>query len=292
MKKANRYKLKIIINAFLDKLSILFFLPRLLKCPKIWVRYAIPRWKKDNYNWGDDINMYLVHLISNKTVIPYQCSWFSRNHYLCVGSIIQWYTKSNSIIWGSGLLYPTKIHTKPLKVLAVRGPLTRKVLLECHIDCPEIYGDPVLLLPRYYSPIIKKKYKYGIICHITELNRIKNKINIDENCLFINVKSYGKWYNFIDQILSCEMILSSSLHGIIASDAYNVPNLWCKFTDYTAEHEGFKFRDYYLSVKKDIKQPYSFHNENMNQIENVIKKTWSKPTIDLDKLLEVCPFKK
>lgn len=290
MIKNIRYKWKIIINAILNRLNLFIYLPELIKPSKVWVRYAIPRWKKNNYNWGDDINSQLINLISSKTVIPYQYSWFSKTHYLCIGSILQWYTKKNSIIWGSGLLYPVKTLTKPQKVLAVRGPLTRKVLLDCKIDCPEIYGDPVLLLPRYYMPKIKKKYKFGVICHITELNRVKNLLSLNEDFLFINIRSYGKWYNLIDQVLSCQMILSSSLHGIIVSDAYNIPNLWCKFTDYIAEHEGFKFRDYYLSVGKNITYPYQFRDKNVSQIEMEIKKTWTKPIINLDKLLKVCPF--
>lgn len=156
-------------NKILDKLNILTFLPELLNNkPKIWIYYALPRWEKNNYNWGDDINSILVKAISNKVVIPYQVSWFQHTHYLCIGSVIQWYSNKNAIIWGSGLLYSTdKIH-RPKKVLAVRGPLTRECLLKCGIECPPIYGDPALLFPRFYLPQIEKKHKYGIILHFSE----------------------------------------------------------------------------------------------------------------------------
>lgn len=279
-------------NVLLDKLNILTFIPELLsKQKKVWVSYALPRWKKSNYNWGDDVNSILVNIISSKAVIPYQSCFFKRTHYLCIGSIIQWYSDENAVIWGSGLLYPVKSLKSPKQVLAVRGPLTRDCLMKCGISCPPIYGDPALLFPRYYKPIIQKQYKFGIICHVSEINDIKKKFDLKDNCLFINIKRYGKWTNFIDQILSCEIILSSSLHGIIISDAYSVPNLWCQFTNYIAEDNGFKFKDYYLSVKKNIDKPFLFKTPiDSNRLESLVKETWTEPKINLDLLLEVCPF--
>ncbi len=278
-------------NKILDKLNIVTFLPELLEHKeKLYVNYAIPRWTK-KYNWGDDINPVLINLISSKQVIPYQFCWFRHKHYLCVGSIIQWNSNPNAIVWGSGLLYPTNHIRPPQKVLAVRGPLTRKCLLENGILCPPVYGDPVLLFPRYYYPRIEKKYKFGLICHESEICKMNILPKEHSHCLFIDIQNYPTWHNFIDQILSCEMILSSSLHGIIVADAYGVPNLWCKFTDYEAPGKGFKFKDYYLSVGKSIKNPVRIQNMNLKEAEKIILNEWHKPVIDLDLLLEVCPFK-
>lgn len=279
-------------NVLLNKLNILTFIPELFnKKKKIWISYALPRWKKSNYNWGDDVNSVLVEMISSKVAIPYQYSWFKKTHYLCIGSIIQWYSDEDAVIWGSGLLYPVDSMKLPKQVLAVRGPLTRECLIKCGIPCPPVYGDPALLFPRYYKPTIEKRYKFGIICHVSEINNLKNILSLKEECLFINIKKYGTWTHFIDQILSCEMILSSSLHGIIISDAYSIPNIWCQFTDYMAENSGFKFRDYYLSVGKNIDRPYLFSNQlDIEKLELLIKENWNKPVIDLDLLLRICPF--
>ncbi len=279
-------------NKILDKLNIITFFQELFnKQGKIYVYYAIPRWTK-KFNWGDDINQVLINIISTKKVIPYQFCWLKHKFYMCIGSIIQWNPYPNAIIWGSGLLYPTNHIKPPKKVLAVRGPLTRKCLLDNGISCPPVYGDPVLLFPRYYYPIIEKKYKFGLICHESEIHRINISQKESPNCFFIDIKNYSTWHSFIDQILSCEMILSSSLHGIIVADAYGVPNLWCKFTDYEAPSNWFKFKDYYLSVGKTIDNPINIHNKDLDEIEKIIHDEWRKPIIDLDILLKVCPFNK
>ena len=84
-----------------------------------------------------------------------------------IGSIIESLANKESIIWGSGAMYGGEkvLYEKPKKVLAVRGPLTRKYLLSQGVDCPEVYGDPALLLPKIYNPLIEKKYKLGVIPH-------------------------------------------------------------------------------------------------------------------------------
>lgn len=260
----------------------------------IYVDISIPYCIKDNYNWGDDVNRVLVEYISGKRVIPSRCMIMKGKHYLCIGSIIQWYSDNNAIIWGSGLLTHSQIKGIR-KVYAVRGPLTRAELLKQGYDCPEIYGDPVLLFPRFYNPTIHKTHKIGIIAHFYELHSpiIQQLIN-KYNLFFIDIQHYGRWNSFIDKVLSCNYIISSSLHGCIVSDAYRVPNMWCQFTDYVAEDSGFKFHDYYLSLGKNIASPYNMliNAPSENELTSIIDCQWTAPCIDLDLLMEVCPFRR
>ena len=53
----------------------------------------------------------------------------------------------------------------------------------------------------------------------------------------------------INDILSCEKTISSSLHGLIVSDAYNIPNTWVKF-DNNIKGDDTKFHDYFKSVNR------------------------------------------
>ena len=53
------------------------------------------------------------------------------------------------------------------------------------------------------------------------------------------------------QISSCEKIISSSLHGLIAAQAYDIPFAWVKFSD-NIKGDGIKFYDFFDSVGVDL----------------------------------------
>lgn len=277
---------------------IAFFKPKHISL-KYWINSNIYTWdyKIKPYNWGDFVNVKLAELISTKTIIPYKYS-YKKETIAMMGSILPWAIDKNTIIWGSGTLSSQdplwNTIEKPLSVRAVRGPLTRQLLLSRGIDCPEVYGDPALLFPRFYSPSVEKRYKFGVILHVsTQANSaVYSKLNaiLGGNMLIINLKQFSSWNSFIDDICSCNTILSSSLHGIIIADAYEIPNAWISL-DENHPDNNFKFKDYYLSVGKDITQPLNFDTMTSEQIQDCVQH-WRKPNIDLDKLLSVCPFYK
>lgn len=255
---------------------------------------------KKNNNWGDDIGETLISFLTNRKLLYYRYALVSRfirhkNNYLIVGSIIPQFSKPDSIIWGSGVGESKyTLQNKPKKVLAVRGPLTRKYLLERGVECPEIYGDPALLFPLFYNPKFDKKYKIGFIPHFLdqtiEFFEYLNIIKTNAEIIFIDVRNYGKWQNFIDLICKCEFIISSSLHGLIIADAYGVPNIWGQFT-HIMEDDGFKYHDYFLSVNRMNMRPITILDKDVNELL-ALKSKVTKPKIDIKPLLLTCPFKK
>lgn len=244
------------------------------------------------YNWGDDVSVVLCKLINpHYRFIPRKYTWniYKKDDVLCIGSIITWMTTPKSIIWGSGIVYPNKtISAIPKKVLAVRGPLTRDYLLSRGIECPEIYGDPALLFPRYYKPQVEKKFKLGIVPHFRDKrNHILDVFRKDRDVLIIDVQNVHPWTRFIDDICSCEFIASSSLHGIIISDAYNVPNVWIELEG--GESKRFAFHDYLLSVDKDVNGPFIV--TSTTNIDSIVSHCQIiENTINLELLMGVCPF--
>ena len=76
-------------------------------------------------NFGDDINYIIISYFSGKSVINVRCSCisiFKPTNYLCIGSIVDYMTDEQPIIWGAGAIgYQGGLGGKPIKVCAVEG---------------------------------------------------------------------------------------------------------------------------------------------------------------------------
>ncbi len=244
-------------------------------------------WFKNTQNFGDSLNPILLNMLTGKKV-EWVKSYSPQEHYITIGSILETATK-DTIVWGSGFISEYKhCFEKPKKVCAVRGPKSRDMLIKDNIECPEVYGDPALLLPKIYSPTINKKYKLGIIAHfIDKDNEWLKNLKQDHGIKIIDIQN-SNIFAFIDEVLSCEKIASSSLHGIIVADAYNIPSLWVEFSDKVIGN-GFKFLDYFLSVKRKDTKPLIINKET--SIEDINKHFYDYMIdIDLDKLVDAAPF--
>ncbi len=193
-------------------------------------------------NFGDRITPYLIKKISGQNPIQTFNPPFNNSCLFAAGSILQLANKQ-SVVWGSGFIEEQLTPISVRKICAVRGPLTKKNLDVLEITCPEVYGDPGILLPKYYHPNITKKFKVGIIPHFVDKDC--RALSQDKSWLIIDVQESVE--EVIDSVLSCEVILSSSLHGLIVADAYGIPSCWIKLSN-KVYGNGFKFYDYYASL--------------------------------------------
>jgi pyruvyltransferase len=244
-------------------------------------------WYENNHNFGDILNPLFINQLSGRNVIWVDPELYRYPNYIVIGSILDKVNKY-SIVWGSGFIsQESECPENPSQICAVRGPLTRQKLLESGIDCPEVYGDPALLLPQIYTPKTQKKYKLGIIAHYVDMdNAWLKKIN-DPDVLLLDIQCADP-YDFIDQVYSCEKIVSSSLHGLIVADAYSIPSLWLEFSDKVVG-KGFKFLDYFLSVNRPDTKPFLITKEtSLNELINSVPDY--EIDIDLSKLIDACPF--
>lgn len=257
--------------------------------------FFAPTGKLKKENWGDDINYWFLREIVEEHIISYDYSIFARNGYrpyvLGIGSLLTLLSIDNAIVWGSGVLSSDdEIKGKPKEVRAVRGPLSRARLLAAGIECPEIYGDPALLLPKYYIPEVKKQYTFGIIPHYKDLhNPLLEQFRNNKDILIINIRDYEHWLTFIDNVCQCRFIVSSSLHGLIISEAYEIPNLWIRF-DGADRDDEIKFHDFFLSVGRDRSVFSVNHKTTIEDIKEALNE-YKKGCIDLAPLINTCPFK-
>ncbi len=248
----------------------------------------------DTYNWGDALNKSLLHQLTNfpcwlVEINLMRYSWYRRlfknqTVLLAIGSILQ-HVQPNSVVWGSGIMDSNrKLAHKPKEVLAVRGPLTAKVLEEQDIHVPKVYGDPALLYPQFYRPNCAKQYKLGIIPHRLEINSpLFDSFKRDPAIRIISI--YTPINDFLDLIFSCETIASSSLHGLIAADAYGIPSTWVKFRDVTNAQSSFKYFDYFASLGYENHiQPY-YLDTTTRAIDLIKHAQLREVSINLDLLL-------
>lgn len=244
-------------------------------------------WRGLNHrNWGDDINYYFIKELTRRPVVSLFNFRLARKlkfkNFLCIGSLLglPGYANENTIVWGAGSFGEMK-GVVPKHICSVRGKLTRDILIGKGIDCPDVYGDPALLLPLVYQPKVgappstlprregtlfetqnsklkTKRYRLGIIPHVVDLHHpvieeIREKYT--DEMLIIDLAHYDKWTDVIDNICSCEYILSSSLHGLIVSDAYQVPSCWIELTGKILGGH-FKYYDYASCVGREFYKPY------------------------------------
>ena len=250
-------------------------------------------------NWGDDLNYYFLKELTGRPIVFYHNFKFAKllklKNYLCIGTLLDAFNYSNAetIVWGSGVSGEERTFIHPESIKAVRGFKTKEFCDRYKVECPNIFGDPALLLPLIYKPSVKKKYRLGIIPHVIDqkhpvITELKEKYSKD--VLIIDLANYKKWTDVIDQICSCEQILSSSLHGLIVSDAYHVPNCWIELSgNISGGH--FKFFDYASSVERKFVSPIK-----INSVESLFSLKVDNASSDKiselqNDLISSCPFK-
>lgn len=269
---------------------------RLLRSLRIAATSGTPmvywsRWGVIDRNWGDALNPVLVEKIAGRPPVhPHDVDNFlQRPVHTVIGSMLGSIAFGNVHVWGSGFSgVDQEVRAKSMTVHAVRGPLTRRKLLEQGIHCPEVFGDPALLLPRYYSPSATKDTGIGIIPHCFDQDHPAiDRLRQDPRARVIDIT--GDIYEVVEEIARCEFIVSSSLHGIIAADSYGIPSAWLRFTDRPLG-DGFKFLDYFESVGRPRLDQYPVTMDTTVDMLLDLRTDY-RVSIDLDRLLEACPFR-
>ena len=239
------------------------------------------------YNWGDKLSPTLVRMLTGRQPTHKNAPAVQgASRYYVIGSGMA-AARTKDTVWGSGYISEeTANNSARPRICAVRGPLTRAALLARGKDCPEIYGDPAVLLPLFYNPEVAPTYDIGIIQHCREAGLEPLPMfptGLSVRLIDIN----GGIEEVVDAILSCRQIFSSSLHGLIAAHTYGVPATWIKFSDRPLG-DGFKFKDYWASIGRDAVEPVVVGSATLDPTSGI--STPGQIRIDLFALIAACPF--
>lgn len=213
--------------------------------PNIW-------WMRGPYpgNFGDILTPYVLwHAFG---VIP-RWTTLKEADGFCIGSIAK-FSRPGSKMWSTGMPRDNDPLAADATWSAVRGPLSRAAVLAAGGNVPEIYGDGAALLPELYAPHVEKTHRIGIIPHVLQEQQLREgleKAGQADSVKVISLQAadFADIERVIRDILSCEEVVSTSLHGIIVSHAYGVPCQSARIIapDEVAE-DSFKMRDYKASV--------------------------------------------
>jgi pyruvyltransferase len=192
-------------------------------------------------NFGDLIGPLVVRGVLQRLGLAERRAETS-SQLFTVGSVLH-YADTGGVVWGTGVngkVGEASHRFTTLDVRAVRGPLTREFLMNRGIATPEVYGDPALLLP-YLMPELRalaevKTRQVTVVPNLNDLHRYP---------------ADGRTLNPRSSLMHClrtiavsEMVVGSSLHGIIVAEALGIP---ARLVESGAE-APFKYLDYYLGT--------------------------------------------
>jgi pyruvyltransferase len=237
-------------------------------------------------NFGDALTPWLVQRLTGRHPVFVRPE-DPRHKYFVTGSILS-YAGARCTVWGSGIMSGDDSVSSAANLLAVRGPLTRARAVACGADCPPVYGDPALLLPRFYRPTSNQRRRMGIVVHFSDSPRLAASQCSSKDIQWIDIQDPIE--SVIDQITSCEFVASSSLHGLITSHTYGIPAIWVKFCDLPSGDDS-KFHDYFLSIGEEPPEPVWLKYDRIDcaGLARLVKLPLIR--LDLEPLWQACPFR-
>jgi pyruvyltransferase len=190
-------------------------------------------------NFGDRLSTYILNHYGKKYNIKFiYTPDKAKAKLIGIGSILHSMPANfRGQVWSSGSLQNAHKCHHIGKVWGVRGKLTSGGKLP-------VIGDGALLLKYLHPNPVTKVYKLGIIPHYVDRASIQKMFRNRPDVTILNVQDDPAI--FIKKLRQCRCIFSSSLHGLIAADAFKIPNRQFRISTSRQIRGGlFKYKDYY-----------------------------------------------
>ncbi|MEM7499532.1 MAG: polysaccharide pyruvyl transferase family protein [Pseudomonadota bacterium] len=206
-------------------------------------------------NVGDALSPVMVSLVSGRAV-ERRSFVSTKPRMTAIGTVGQSIRGGQVAVWGTGCspwanplaAGPKRPYAPPpgteLVLHATRGPFSARLLSGGTRPRAIPYGDPAMLLPRFYRPAHVHRHELGVVLHLSELAdrafTAHPKPDLARYALSEAERASGAVRLItmvappgsaalrakIDEILSCRRIVSTSLHGIAIALAYGIPCLY------------------------------------------------------------------
>jgi hypothetical protein len=198
-----------------------------------------------------------------------------------VGSIVEHLPRDYSgTILGSGVMFDRFVDLPYATVAACRGPLSRERLGRG----PEVaLGDPGLLVSRWVRrrPTTRR---VGLVPHFRHSHDLLwARLERGPGTARIDVRAHPA--RVASRISQCSAVVTSSLHGLIAADAFGIPALWVCLEP-GLEGGDFKFRDHEAAFTDRRRQVAAEDLIGMEQVERWATRADAERVTDSTRALE------
>jgi hypothetical protein len=186
-------------------------------------------------NFGDQINEFVLKQLG----VDYDWALPESADLILGGSILEHLPEHwAGTVCGAGKLHESaRVNLSDARVYALRGKLTLN-----GISLPDkgsvVLGDPGLLLPLWVRQQ-PHRYPIGVLPHHAD-NELWQRFSYGHL-----IDPRQSVYKVAEEIGACRRLITSSLHGAVVADAYQVPRQLEQPPDPTGKEGGtYKFRDY------------------------------------------------
>jgi hypothetical protein len=148
-------------------------------------------------------------------------------------------------------------------------------------------GDPGVLANVLLDAPVRKKYSIGVIPHYKDIRHpaVTGLVNLGDDVRLIPVSWTPE--EVVREVAACEVVLSSSLHGMIVADALGVPNAHLRLNESVGGvvkgrvHGLFKYRDYYSAYEIPRRYEPRYARDIFGvpraELVSMVDETWDPP---------------
>ena len=225
-------------------------------------------------NLGDDLAPHIVGRLLRSPVVSVRLS-ATGTRILAVGSVLS-AAGPGAIICGAGAIEQRPHAWMGEEYLLVRGPLTAGLVRGTEV--PRRFGDPALLAPELYGLTPQLGRNPLFIPHYVDFNAFRGTVPSE---WILNVRRV-RIAEALRQISEAEIVVASSLHGLILAHAFQKPTIWIEPSE-AIKGGRFKFEDYFES-QDHSQMAHSLRRANI--LRDLDRLAVDAPTVRLEPIRE------